>query len=363
MQDNQAKELDFTVQLLNYAKAIYQGRFAMLNVFKQLGHPLFKPAELDKTKPIIEQVNSWLEEALAQRLIFSFVTPTAEQTKVIVYLKSAKPELESLAKKVKAILVSQTHFTDNNDAIFLLAVQGNFTYFQDNFLQGISRVVKSSGTKEFPAGLIQAIRSASENTTQLNQLVAGALQNGNEVEKRHFARLAFICRNLAGNLRTLKTDLNQMVLGPNELFDFRAAEFLQAEGESWGQAGFNPVAASYWRAHEFGIEDSLNWINTGINNPAIAAEWKTAGFLPEQAVMWMSVLFPPLLAIQWANAGYHPQQAAILLNSGFGLPEQVPADQVNEILESEIKKLNAMAEQNQRKAVGESSSGTVSKAG
>lgn len=335
-------DLDYTHRIINYIQASFQGRFAMLNIFSRTGHRLFKQAEVEKTQKIIKELHGWEQEMYEKRLLFPISnahSPTNQHKQALEYLRAIKPELESLAKKIKEILTTQSMFTDPQDAFLLLATFARNAYCRDNYIRGFIRFGEHTADRSLTENYKRYLFDAKDHVEAINELLTLLKKNDNIFAPEHTEYLSFLVRTLAGVFRSHVHDINQLLTGPAEPFTYERAGFFRAEAEAWGTAGYPPVEAGYWRAHELSIAEAEEWKSFEIVDPSLVSDWKTAGFPPDIALQWIQVWFAPILAIRWANEGYSPREAAVLVMSGFKLPSEVPPDQVVEILEEGFRKL------------------------
>ena len=339
----QFHDLDYTQRIINYLQASYQGRFAMLNIFSRTSHKLFKQSEVEKTQKILRELHGWEQEILGKRLIFPIANaqdPKGKEHKAAhEYLKAIKPELESLAKKVKEILTSKSMFSENEDAFLLLATFARNAYCRDNYVRGFIRFGEKIGDRGLVDGYKMYLMDVKDHVDAINELLILLKKNDNVFAPEHTEYLAFLVRTLPGVFRAHVHDIKQLLAGPYDPFSFQTAGFFKMEAEAWAQAGYSAIEAGYWRAHEVSIDEAQQWTSLEVVDPTVVAEWKTASFPADIARQWIDVLFAPILAIRWANEGYSPREAAVLVMSGFKLPKDVPPDQVLEILEEGFRKL------------------------
>ena len=339
--DELYQDTAYTHRLINYLNSTYQGRFAMLNILGQTKHPLFKEEEVARTRDLLQEINSWNEEVLSKKLLFSSSNPSsspAMHQKVIKYLESIIPELTSLSKKIKEILVSKTYLSNQKEAALLLAAFARDSYCKDNYIRGYISFGKAFNDESLVNNYNQFLEEAKAKLDVVNLQLSLIKQNNMEFNEEALMQLGFTARNLPGTFRAHIHDINQITCGLSQPFTPDKAKFFKAEFEAWRSMGFNVLQAGYWRAYEFGTEEAKEWIAYEILDPSLASEWKTAGFPPAVAAEWIAVLFPPLLAIQWTNASYNPREAAVLLISGYENPDQIPEDQVQDLLEAAFKK-------------------------
>jgi hypothetical protein len=341
-EENKAQISSFGIT--SYALACYQGRFAMLTVLKAGSHPFFKDTELEKTKKIITELLEIKKTITDGHQVFNednSIATNQDQLKIITNLKSLQPEFESLAKKIKSIIVSETFYNNNLDATLLLAALAREAYFIDNIEKNQTELAQLTNNSAYMPMKQPFLQNGAEKVNVINLLVKRATENNNEIEKNDLPRLGFAARILASVFRAQIHEIKQFTHGAKSPFTYEKAGFLQVEAQTWASYGFDPIVAGYWRAFEVSVEDAYQWIQHGVTSPLIVAEWKTAGFTPIQTLEWLNVLFPPLLAIQWGNAGYHPQEAALLLQSGFSLPEDISREKAIEIIEEKVKEIQA----------------------
>lgn len=336
-------DLDYTQRVLNYLQASYQGRFAMLNIFSRTQHKLFSQKEVEKTQKILRELHGWEQEMFAKRLIFPIANAQdpkgAEHKAALEYLRAIKPELESLAKKVKEVLTSKSMFAENEDAFLLLATFSRNAYCRDNYVRGFIRFGQQINDKGLVDGYKLYLMDVKDHVDAINELLILLKKNDNVFTPEQLEYLAFLVRTLPGVFRAHIHDIKQLLAGPYDPFNYETAGFFKLEAEAWMRAGFSAIESGYWRAHEISIAEAEVWTSLEVVDPTVVAEWKTAGFPPEIAREWINVLFAPILAIRWANEGYSPREAAVLVMSGFKLPQDVPSDQVFEILEEGFRKL------------------------
>lgn len=320
------QDLVLSFKTINYLHALYQGRYAQLNILKQLKHPLAKEIEIQKTKQCLSKINDYIQNLKNGNLLIRVElgdTQSQSANEAYTLLKALKPELVSMASQTKKILLDP-YFHDNyNSLAFLVSAYGRQIYAQENY----NRFAHTQGHlhEENIAADIRLRQTFDELEACLHYLnsVVKAIKSGTSPALLA-EKLACMCRTTPGILRSQAHDIVQLVTGLNGQFGFKESGFMLLEAKAWEDAGFDAISAGYWRALEFGIIEANSWICQGISDPFIAAEWHTAGFTPESALPWMDVLFTPLLAIQWNNANYDPRTAAVLVNKGFELPENLP---------------------------------------
>lgn len=340
--ETEQSDLIYTHRVINYIQASFQGRFAMLNIFSQTGHRLFNQAEVEKTQRILKTIRSWEQELLNRRLIFPISqigNPQNEHKEALEYLRSIKPELESLAKKVKEILTSESMMVEIQDAFLTLAAYGRFAYCRDNYVRGFIRFGEKIGDEYLKGNFTFYLEEAKESIETINSLLALLKRNDNQLATQELQFLSFNVRTLAGTFRSHVHDITQLLFGPAVELSYEKAGFFRAEAEAWSMAGYHAIEAGYWRAHEISISEAEEWRAYDLVDPTLVAEWKSAGFPAEVAAEWIAVLFQPILAIRWANQGFSPREAAALVMSGFEVPSEIPEDQVQEVIEEAFKRL------------------------
>lgn len=326
MNNEKYQDLVLSFKTVNYLHALYQGRFAQLNILKLLKHPLAKEVELEKTKKCLATINEHVQSLQNGNLIVRIELGGAQShsaNEAYSLLTALKPELISMASEAKKILLDPFFFDDYNNLVFLISAYGRHIYAQENYSRF---AINQSQILNLELSDVNGFQSTLEElNAYLSYLSSTVKAIKTEASPAQIAgKLAFMCRTTPGILRSQAHDIVQLVTGLSGRFGFKESGFMLLEAKAWEDAGFDAISAGYWRAFEFGVNEAYEWIGRGISDPILAAEWHTAGFTPESALPWMDVLFTPLLAIQWNNANYDPRTAAVLVNKGFELPENLP---------------------------------------
>ncbi|MCB0359162.1 MAG: hypothetical protein KDD44_05990, partial [Bdellovibrionales bacterium] len=90
----------------------------------------------------------------------------------------------------------------------------------------------------------------------------------------------------------------------------------------WKSAGWdNPAAARLWIKAGFSPDQAAPWVDAFANNPQAAIQCLAVGFVdPQRAAEWMRVFQLPVDALQWEAAGFSPAEALLLRESGITDP-------------------------------------------
>lgn len=328
-------DLAYTQRLLNYTQASYQGRFAMLNILAQTDQPLFRQSELEKTQKILKELHVLEQQLLNDTLQFAVASinnPSGAHKRVRECLQALQAELESIAKKVRAISLSESALRTKEDMTLLLATFGRYAYAKDNYVRGNVRFAEAIQDESLKENYQLLLSDAKQTVEIVTQYLTQYREQGGSLEYAEIRYLLFLTRTLPGTFRSNVHDIHQLLIGPHQQLQFSHAQFLAVEAQVWQQAGYSALEAGYWRAQGLSLEEALAWQQLDLNDPALVAQWHTAGFAPDAAKVWLEVLFNPEMALRWGNAGFTPRDAAVLAMNGFAYPEDLPAEDIDALL-------------------------------
>lgn len=319
-----------THSITNYLSASYQGKFAYLNVLAQLSSPYFDAEKLQKTKKALEQAEKWTRELGQGMCLFSaaWTSPQTFEAELALDLLSAlKPGLTNLVDQIKQILnLSDIAMQENSDQTTLLvAAYIRFAYSREVYIKGLIEYGKffkiPEMVQQFSENLVQAT-----DDIRLGHAFLNSLKQPNVPTEPFYAKLREESSGLPAVFRTHLHDINQLLATYRGGLTYANADFESAQGSLWEACGFTALIAGYWRAYDFSAEESSKWCALNILGPALAEEWKWAGFDPQSAHPWVQLGFTPVLAKAWNAGGFSPPEAKENMEKGVSHPSLIRSD-------------------------------------
>lgn len=321
------RNLIYNHRVLNHLSASYQGKFAELNILSQLEHSSFSPDQIKKVKTAIVAIRGWLDSIISGHPLMSEENPFQNTLgkQILSALQALQDELPKYAIQIKSILVSEDQADLKDTVAALIAAYGRNAYARDNYLRGFIKFYRTAEDNETADSYQEALADTSLEIQNVGDFVQ-VFRGSENLERSFVEHIRFFSRILPGIFQSQAHDIRQLIIGPRTLMGFDDAGFLKPEAADWRAANFEALEAGYWRAHEIASEEAMLWKAVNVNDPLIAAEWKTAGFDPPTASLWMDVKFSPLLAIQWHNLSFPPSVALEYVKQGYQSPADLPPE-------------------------------------
>jgi len=313
--------------IISYLNASYQGKFAYLNLLKQVDHPAASQKALEETRAKLEKVSDWSQELLSGATLFSatWTTPeTFEARKAMEYLRELVKDLDTFSAEVKDIYKSAVVGQTPDHFKFLIAAFGRFAYSRNNYIKAF---IEFGEAFRFPEMVEQyrGLLANSEGDLNLTNEFLEHLEEKSEPEPVFYAALDASTGPLPAIFLTHCHDIRQLIGQFSGGFTFESANFSKEDAYAWSMKGFDPVVAGYWTAYEVSPDSAKSWCDVGMTDPAVAVEWDRFNFLPETAVAWLQAGFPAGVAERWARFGYGPDKSLSLINQGVKDPEELEA--------------------------------------
>lgn len=339
------KEKRFNYQVLHNLTAIFQGKYAELNILNRLRDDVELKDEIEYTQLILENLNKWSNNLAKGVLIFG---NDINEVDIEAYnacgelLQFLCKDLEDKGLVAKKLNSSQEPYRSYSEVTDLISHFACYIYTIEALLVQNKQYLLEIEKVKKTEGIDHELQEFSQLTNVLNQFIE-ACNSIDEQGRNFYELLIFHTRLISGFYRSFVHELKILLCGPGNYFSFSNGNFYKVEAKAWEKENFSAVEAGYWRAYEISPTEAIKFIDIGLSQPNAAASWLTAGFTPETSKPWLDVWFTPILALNWKKAEYSPREAAVFVKKGIYHPDSVPKDhnEANRIISEGLAELAA----------------------
>jgi len=320
------QDVQISFGITNYLFAAYQGKFVYLRILDGLIPSEATTEEMARTSQSLSKIHEWLEELWRGGCLFSAAwgSPgTFESKKALDLLEAIKPEIRALAGRIEVILSRDSEPSSLDEIALFAAAVGRQAYNRDHYTRGFVRYGEVYRQPE----LIEqytALLTGTQEEVNVSHALVQTLSQGQGLPAAFFDTLLTLVRRLPAIFGVQVHDINQLTARFRGGLSFATLEFTKEEAEAWGNMGFNPIDAGYWRAYTIPPNRAAEWRQAGINAPLAAEVWQAFGFDPTRAAPWIERGAPPAAARLWSEAGFEADQAASFVEKGISDPRDIP---------------------------------------
>ncbi|MEZ4754405.1 MAG: hypothetical protein R3A13_08880 [Bdellovibrionota bacterium] len=205
-------EVSLTHSFTNYLNALYQGKFAYLNILKQGGHSLYSEKELSETQAILENTAAWRKRLFEDDTIFPKVAAdkknilSDEAKRIMALLEAIRPKNYHLAQNLETIFIDKNLENNPEHITLLVASFANYTYTRENYLAGGLNFAHHFGLNSVIDEATFYLNLAQQDI-QLAHTFMNAVDNF-EIAAKHFLQIIIgECRILPGAFRIFNNDI------------------------------------------------------------------------------------------------------------------------------------------------------------
>lgn len=322
-QANKDRELSFSI--INYLSASYRGKLAGYTLLGQMEHSSFEVGEISVLQHMIERIAEWLAGFTKGELLFSssWETPeTFEAQNALSLLDKLKPDLLSNAQQITNFLEGKEKI-DSENAKWLFSNLIRSAFARDIYLRGFILYGETYNNTSIVENYNNLLSQATQHNAIIQQgieIFREAKYDLNTLGDNFLMTLLAGCEELPSVFRTHAQDINLLSANYKGGVSFENLDFNKEEASAWLLAGITPEPAGYWRAFGFGPQESIEWLNSFVNDPGEANAWKMSNMLPAAVKPWKESGFIFNSAMNWIQAGYAPHIAKEHVDRGIFSP-------------------------------------------
>lgn len=317
-----ANDLKLTNSVLSFLRAGFYGQITFHSVLSQLKSKLMSDEYLQDANKAMDRVDQWIDDLSKGLPILSMSwnkPETFEGIKAFEFLNELKRELSSLIPKLEAALQNRDLANDKEAVNLLVACIARTANvraaFLDSLLAFFSRVGLKNETEEAKLQLEE-----TQDFVQVTRIIFETFNSERTLEPELYEKLRKEAELTPCDFRAQIHDILVLTNCYSGEFTYDMTEFVPAEIQLWKDAQIPPIAAGYWRAYRFGPAEVIAWVESGIQTPSLAANWRRAGFTAATCKEWVNSGLPPGIARIWQQAGFDPEFSRKMLSRGITDP-------------------------------------------
>ena len=319
-------DLFLTNSVLSFVRSGFYGQAVYYGVLKQLGSNQNVEGVSEGAARSIEKLDPFFKELYQGLPAISTSwnqAETFEAIRLFDLVKAIKQELLATVEIVSKAYASPDLSSDPESVRILIAGIARVANTRAAYLDCAAALYSNLKLNELEQEAARQLNDA-QNYVQISHVIFETFTKSETIDQPMYDRLRKESQLIKGDLKTLIHEATLLLNVFVKQFEYDQAEFTKTEAEPWLEAKVPATVAGYWRAYDFTPTEAVAWVQTGIIQAGLAANWKRIGFEPDVAQPWITEAFPPLAAKEWMDAGFQPSKARELIVRGITNPGDAP---------------------------------------
>jgi hypothetical protein len=286
MDGDQDKHLNITHAVVNTLTAGYQGKYAWLNVFKQLSSPAFNQAVFAETKGILDEIAVWIRELMSGRPVLAGPdSESREKERALDLLAGLRDDVSWLAAELLKMRSLAYPAHDPEQTELLVASLSRHAYARDHYVKGLVAYSEKFGYEEAADRWRQHLLYTPQEINLAHTFLS-RLRQASGLTQKFYVDLYEETLLIPYVFRCQVQDMNRVASFYASGFSFGAAGIPDEEAAQWAALGLGPESACYWHAYGFGPDEAAAWAKAGFGDPGAAGGWKYRELGPSEAGKW-----------------------------------------------------------------------------